>query len=111
MNYDVSYIKEKRFKSCKNKHPLPFDIYLDDHDALIECDGEQHYHPRENGFFTEDKVIEIQHRDMIKNKWAEENNIPLIRIRYDCSSIHLILGFFLLAIQQRKRAINKTKVA
>ena len=111
MNYDVTYTKEKRFKDCRNIHPLPFDIYLDEYEALIECDGEQHYHPRENGLFTADKVIEIQHRDTIKNKWAEERGIPLIRIRYDCLSIHLILGLFLFAIQKRKSAINKTKVA
>ena len=111
MDYNISYVKEKKFKGCKNIFSLPFDYYLPEYDALIECDGEQHYVARKNGLFTEDKVVAIQFRDLIKTNWAQKNQVPLLRVRYDCKNINLIVGLFLFAILKSKRRMRKIKKA
>jgi len=58
-----------------------YDFYLPILKILIEFDGLQHFKPVElMGGVTELK--RIQHRDKLKDNWAKENNIPLIRISY-----------------------------
>lgn len=48
---------------------------------LIEYDDEQHY--KINSYFhkTEQDFIDSQERDETKNKYAKDNNIPLLRIK------------------------------
>lgn len=47
--------------------------------AVVEYDGSQHYEPQpSNSLFQTSK---IEQRDELKNKWADNNNIPIIRIR------------------------------
>ena len=41
----VEFIKQKRFKNCKDIRTLPFDFYLPDYNICIEYDGEQHFKP------------------------------------------------------------------
>ena len=58
---------------------------------LIEFDGEQHFNQSNNFFNYED----THRRDLIKNNYCKENNIPLVRIPYwekDNISLELILG-------------------
>ena len=76
------FIREKGFDDCRNINKLPFDFYLPNHNALIEYDGLHHYKPLDyfggiNGFNTQ------QLRDNIKNEYAKNNNINLLRIRFD----------------------------
>jgi len=79
---NIDYIYQKRFKNCKNKSKLPFDFYLPKYNICIEFDGKQHYEL--NSFFGgEDGLIYRKKLDEIKNKFCEENNIKLLRIRYD----------------------------
>lgn len=73
---NISYEREKRFNSCKDKTQLPFDFYINNQ-YLIEYDGKQHY--RDNLLYSSE---DIKKHDEIKNKWCKENNIPLIRIPY-----------------------------
>lgn len=64
----------------KTGNPLRFDFYIEEN-YLIEFDGQQHFFPIE--IFGGQEQFEIQkERDMKKNKWCEENHIPLIRIPY-----------------------------
>lgn len=59
---------------------------------LIEFDGEQHYKEKNNSFFDYDF---IQQSDKIKNDYALNRNIPLVRIPYteiNNLSLELILG-------------------
>ena len=58
------------------KIPYFFDFYINNK-YLIEYDGIQHF--EQTGW---DKLEDIQQRDLIKNNWCKENNIPLIRIPY-----------------------------
>ena len=72
--------------------PYRFDFYLPEYNRLIEYDGIQHY--KERNFFK-DTLEEIQNRDIIKNNFALNNNIDLIRIPYwkqNSITINTILG-------------------
>ena len=93
MNIIYNIKKKKTFKGCKSKKLLQFDFYLPKYNILIEYDGIQHYKPV--GFFGGKKEFkETQMRDNIKNKYCKDNNINLIRIRYD-ENIEERLSFLL----------------
>ena len=79
---NILFETEKMFDTCFNpltNYLLKFDFYLPNYKLLIEYDGEQHFNDTRH-FFEEPNII--QYRDQLKNKWAEENNIMLIRIPY-----------------------------
>jgi len=81
-NNNIKYIQQQKFIDCKNKKNLPFDFYLPTKNIAIEFDGEQHYRVVKNwggdlGF--ENRKI----RDKIKTEYCINNNIQLIRIKYN----------------------------
>ena len=86
IKWNIEYVPQKRFDNCRNILPLPFDIYLPNHNLLIEYDGSQHYKPTQIGNITkeqaEEKYIQTIIRDDIKTQYCKDNNIPLIRIPY-----------------------------
>lgn len=77
----IKFIRNKKFKSCKNKRVLPFDFYLPDFNLCIEYDGIQHYESIEI-FGGDDKLKYQKLLDNIKNEWCINNNIDLLRISY-----------------------------
>ena len=83
---NIKYITQHRFDDCRNIRPLPFDFYLPDYKICIEYDGQQHYRPVTFGGCSKEQAIENHQntviRDNIKNKYCEENDIKLIRIKY-----------------------------
>lgn len=87
---NISYIKEKKFKTCKNIRVLPFDFYLKDLNILIEYDGIQHFKPVD--FFGGEMSFKLLRvNDLIKNNFCVKNNIKLIRIKYT-DNIQTVLG-------------------
>jgi len=80
---DITFIPQKTFEKCKYKRLLSFDFYLPNRNILIEFDGEQHYrfvkkfHNTFGGFEIQQK------RDKIKTQYAHDNEIKLLRIRWD----------------------------
>lgn len=66
----------------KDIKTLPFDFYLPKYNCCIEYDGQQHFKP--NGFSSgyEYFVKTVEH-DRMKDQYCKDNNILLIRIRYD----------------------------
>lgn len=85
--------KEKRFDECRNTYPLPFDFYIKDLNLLIEYDGVQHYKPID--FWGGETGFELcQKNDAIKTKYCLENNINLLRIRYDQDHISVLKEYF-----------------
>jgi len=69
----------KRYDSCRNKYPLPFDFYLPLRNVLVECDGIQHRESIE--YFGGDERLEYQkNNDYIKTKWALDKGIKLYRL-------------------------------
>jgi hypothetical protein len=89
--YNIKYEPQKRFKNCRNVFPLPFDFFLNDHNFLIEAQGQQHYKPVSR--FGGEKQFDIQKiRDKIKYDYCKNNNIKLIEIPYwEFENIELIL--------------------
>lgn len=76
--YSISFQTQKTFKSCFLHNYLRFDFFIQNK-YLIEFDGIQHY----TGWCKNlDNLKKLQERDLYKNQWCRENNIPLIRIPY-----------------------------
>lgn len=79
---NIKYIRQKYFETLRYKNPLSFDFYLPGYNTCIEFDGQQHYKPVK--WFGGDEGFELTlKRDECKNKWCLENNIKLIRIKYN----------------------------
>lgn len=77
----ITYIRQKRFEECKDIEQLPYDFYIESLNLLIEYDGEQHFHPIKF-FGGEEKFSLLKKHDTIKNNFAKENNILLLRIPF-----------------------------
>lgn len=64
-------------------------------DYLLEYDGIQHFKWEENGWITKDKFDIGRGNDMLKNEYCENNNIKLVRIKYNEEiSLQSIKGVF-----------------
>lgn len=79
---DIIYIPQCTFDDCKDKRKLPFDFYLPELNICIEYDGEQHFKVIDH-FGGEEGLRIRQLHDQIKTNYCKNNNIPLIRIKYD----------------------------
>jgi len=79
---NIPYEIQKVFPECgTSKQRLPFDFYLPEYNLLIEYDGEQHYIPIK--YYGGDKKLSDQmRRDNIKNMFAKNAGISLLRIPY-----------------------------
>lgn len=79
---NILFERQYKFDDCRNKNPLPFDfaVFINDELKLIEFDGSQHF--RESNYWGKPNKSAVLYRDAIKNKYCEENNIPLLRIPY-----------------------------
>lgn len=78
--YNIEYSREHKYDACINPETnaqLKYDYYLPDINTLIEIDGEQHERPSFGGVESFEKT---KRRDKIKDKFAAQNNIRLIRI-------------------------------
>lgn len=80
----IMYITQKKFNNClsmKGKN-LKFDFFVPILNLCIEFDGKQHFEPLE--FFGGDEYFKILKRnDKLKDIYCMQNNIYLIRIKYD----------------------------
>jgi very-short-patch-repair endonuclease len=78
---NIQFERQKRFKDCRNRYSLPFDFYIKDKNICIEYDGKQHF---VEDYFDGKKGLEYrQQNDAIKTKYCLDNNIKLIRIKYN----------------------------
>lgn len=90
---DIAFEEQKTFKDCINSKTgamLRYDFFISSQNTLIEYDGPQHFHPTPiKGTRRIAEMFEkIQERDRIKNAYAAENNIRLIRIPYFVDNIN-----------------------
>lgn len=85
-NKNIPYKREYRFEDCRDKYSLPFDFALFNNSneliGLIENNGSQHYSARGTQWNTPERLIYTQKHDYIKQKFAEDNKIPLLIIPY-----------------------------
>ena len=89
----INFKEQHTFDACKNKKALPFDFYLPDYNVCIEYDGIQHFKPID-AFGGQIYFQNIVKHDAIKTNYCTENNIYLIRIRYDESIKEKLDEFF-----------------
>lgn len=75
-NMDIKFEMQKGFKDLKYKKSLKYDFYINKHNLLIEYDGKHHFEE------VHGDLKLIQKRDKIKDNYAIDNNIKLIRIPY-----------------------------
>lgn len=84
--HNIPFKREYRFENCKDKGTLPFDFAIfnkqDELLGLIENNGSQHYSARGTQWNTPERLVYIQKHDYIKQKFAEDNHIPLLIIPY-----------------------------
>ncbi len=93
---NIIFETQKTFNDCKFKNKLKFDFYLPNYNLCIEYDGEQHFMLKE--FWGGQKEFEkIQKRDKIKTQYCIDNNINLLRIKYD-KDIKLKINLYFLNI-------------
>jgi hypothetical protein len=80
---NINYEFQKSFDNCKNYNnkKFKFDFYLPKQNILIEYDGKHHFEPLKY-FGGLDSFKIIKEYDSIKNDYAKNNNIKLIRIPY-----------------------------
>ena len=113
----INFIEQVTFDDLKAKYKLRYDFGIYENDKLlflIEYDGQQHYSPQRFGGISQEQAeknfIKQQHHDKLKNDYAKENNIPLLRIRYDEDTIS-VLENYLKGLQLIKEddIINLTK--
>ena len=74
----ITYIREKKFESCKNIKELPFDFYLPEYNTIVEFDGEYHFGKKR----VQQNYITQVFNDREKNDYTKAKNIKLIRIGY-----------------------------
>lgn len=88
-NKNIQFIPQKKFPDCKDIKTLAFDFYVPKLNLCIEFDGKQHFEIVE--YFGGEKEFKlIQKRDEIKNNYCRDNNIKLLRIRYDQDIIEIL---------------------
>lgn len=81
----INYIQEKRYSDLyfeDSKKQARYDFYLPKYNCLIEYDGRQHYKQGNGVYDNAEKFKKTQEHDRIKNLYAKNNNITLIRIPY-----------------------------
>jgi very-short-patch-repair endonuclease len=81
---NIKYIKNKTFENCKSlkNHKLQFDFFIPIRNLVIEFDGIQHYKSQKI-FGGEEQLINQKINDNIKNEFCYNNNINLLRIKYN----------------------------
>jgi len=79
---NIEFETQKTFEGCKYKRKLKFDFYLPLYNICIEYDGQQHF--EKYRFEKDNSKLNIrQLRDKIKTDFCKNNNIELIRIKYN----------------------------
>lgn len=84
---NIEFVEQKSFPTCKNVKPLRFDFWIEKYNLLIEYDGIQHFDAclelTNSLDFHKQKLEYVKLKDEIKTKWCLDNNVKLLRIRYD----------------------------
>lgn len=102
------YVPQTNFSDCTDVGLLRFDFGVYKNDkliCLIEYDGEQHYMPVKFYGMSDDKaqqkLLDTQRRDKIKNDYCSQNNIPLLRIPYwEKKNMKKIITEYLLKLEE-----------
>lgn len=81
-----SYQQQVTFPGLKDKKNLYFDAQIELNDGtefLVEYDGKQHTEFTPYFHKTIERFQESQNRDRVKDTWARDHEIPLLRIQWN----------------------------
>lgn len=97
-NNSVTYKEQYSFDDCIDKTRLRFDfsVFKNSEIYLIEFDGIQHFTPFEY-YGGIKKYNDIVRKDNIKNLYCKNNEIPLLRLKYNDVDIEYKINEFLIA--------------
>ena len=92
INYTTQYTVSGPKRGC---YRFDFAIWDENNQLsrLIEFDGEQHYEDKSTSYYGNYEII--HNRDLAKNDYCKQNNIPLVRIPYyerENLTLELLLG-------------------
>ncbi len=86
IEFDYNETYNDMINSKSSRLRVDFILWILDKPMFVETDGRQHYEPVNFGGCSNEAAKEqhekIKINDIIKNKYAEENSIPLLRIPY-----------------------------
>lgn len=75
----VPFDEQVRFEECRDRRALPFDFFVPGRGLLIEYDGRQHVVNSET-WGGDEKLEETRRHDAIKDAYARERGLALLRI-------------------------------
>lgn len=106
--YDTVFEPQKKFHGLKYKgYSLSYDFYLPTFNAIIECDGRQHFEEATDYFHHEKSFQHQRLRDVVKNAYAAREGIALLRIAYtEIDYIPLLVQTFLNRLRHGERPYN-----
>jgi len=78
----IIHTREQKFDGMVFVGPLRLDFYLNNFNAAIEFNGEQHYHAFSNRG-GEKGLMKTKIKDEIKSHYCETHGIPLLVIKYN----------------------------
>jgi hypothetical protein len=90
---NINYIRQKTFINCKYKKKLRFDFYIPLLNVCVEFDGIQHIKSIKR-FGGEKGLMDCKIKDNIKNKFCDDNNILLYRIKHNDDVIEKLNKIF-----------------
>lgn len=93
LHNNIDYIPQYKFNDCIYKRELLFDFYLPKYNLCIEFNGKQHYYMSSKFGIREFEEGKI--RDEIKIKYCNDNNIPLLIIKWNENILNKIKDYFL----------------
>lgn len=79
---NINYLREWRIPNTNYRFDFAIFDKNDNLTMFIEFDGEQHFTTNKGYWKNKETLEKLQQRDLIKNQYAIENNIPLVRIPY-----------------------------
>jgi len=101
---NISYIRTKKYDGLKDKQQLSYDFYLPDYNILIEYNGQQHYKFFKKYHKTLHDFHRQLHHDWLKRKYARNNDINLLVIKFcKINKLKIIMREFLTKIKQNDK--------
>jgi hypothetical protein len=88
-DFQIEFELQKKFDSLRDpvtNRLLSYDFYLPKFNLLIEFDGEYHFHPPNFKKLEKEQLEkvrdQIRMRDLLKDQFAKDNTIQLLRVHY-----------------------------
>lgn len=105
---NIVFESQKKFPDMKFQgRQLSYDFYIPEFQAVIECDGRQHFEEATDYFHNQKTFQHQRLRDIVKNAFAAREGILLLRIAFtEEEFISQLVETFLKRIQRGEKPYN-----